>query len=138
MQIEDAKTSNRTLVRQAVLDCASQILAEEGPQALSMRKLSQKLGASTIVLYTYFKDKPEILNELYLEGFERLRADLEAVPSGTDAMEYVMQLGRAYRKSAVRNPTYYQIMFSRCVPGFTPPLASLLVSRRSSDLTRRK
>lgn len=40
-------------------------------------------------------------------------------------MEYVMQLGRAYRKSAVHNPTYYQIMFSRCVPGFTPPLASL-------------
>ena len=134
MQIEDAKTSNRTLVRQAVLDCASQILAEEGPQALSMRKLSQKLGASTIVLYTYFKDKPEILNELYLEGFERLRADLKAVPSGTDAMEYVMQLGRAYRKSAVRNPTYYQIMFSRCVPGFTPPLASLQKSKASFEI----
>ncbi len=134
MQVEDAKANNRTQVRKAVLDCASHILAEEGPQQLSMRKLSQKLGASTIVLYTYFKDKQEILNELYLEGFARLRADLEAVPAGTDAMEYVMQLGRAYRASAVRNPTYYQIMFSLCVPGFTPPVESLQKSKATFQI----
>ena len=131
MEIEDPRATNREQVRKHILDNASALLSEEGLQALSMRKLSQKVGASTIVLYTYFKDKQDILNELYLEGFERLRQDLVAVPVGTMPMEYVMALGRAYRKSAVANSTYYQIMFSRCVPGFVPSPESLEISKQA-------
>lgn len=125
----DTKAANREQVRKSILDQASAILAQEGPHALSMRKLSEKVGASTIVLYTYFKDKQDILNELYQEGFARLQADLEAVPAGTDAMEYVMALGRAYHRSAVANATYYQIMFTQCVPGFIPSEASMETSK---------
>ena len=116
--------------RRAILDQASQLLAESGPESLTMRKLSQRIGASTIVLYTHFRDKQAILDELYLEGFERLRADLARVPQ-SDPLQYVMDLGRAYRRSAVANPTYYQIMFSRCVPGFDPSPASREVSKQS-------
>lgn len=125
------KTTERALVRKNILDKASALLVQEGPHALSMRKLSERVGTSTIVLYTYFKDKQEILNELYLEGFARLQQDLEAVASGDDPMLYVKALGRAYRRSAVANSTYYQIMFSRCVPGFTPSRQSLEKSRSS-------
>ena len=125
------KTTERALVRKNILDKASALLVEEGPHALSMRKLSERVGASTIVLYTYFKDKQEILNELYLEGFARLQQDLEAVALGDDPVRYVQELGRAYRRSAVANSTYYQIMFSRCVPGFTPSKQSLEKSKSS-------
>ena len=133
MTFEDEKTSqratNRDLVRKNILDKASALLTNEGPHALSMRKLSGEVGASTIVLYTYFKDKQEILNELYLEGFARLQQDLQAVSQGDDPLAYVTELGRTYRRSAVANSTYYQIMFSRCIPGFTPSADSLLKSQ---------
>jgi AcrR family transcriptional regulator len=129
MQLDDTKSANRAHVRKAILDKASAILAQEGPHALSMRKLSEKVGASTIVLYTYFKDKQDILDELYREGFERLAHDLQAVAAGDDPMEYVMELGRTYRRSAVANATYYQIMFSQCVQGFTPSPESLETSK---------
>lgn len=118
-------------MRRAILDQASQLLTESGPEALTMRRLSQRIGASTIVLYTHFRDKPAILEELYLEGFERLRADLARVPETSDPLQYVMDLGRAYRRSAVANPTYYQIMFSRCVPGFEPSPQSREISKQS-------
>lgn len=131
MGLEDARSLNRAMMRRSILDHASAILAEEGPQALSMRKLSQRAGASTIILYTYFKDKQDIFDELFREGFERLRSDLAAVPPGDDAMEHVMALGRAYRQSAVANPTYYQIMFSRCVPGFNPSKESREMSKQA-------
>ena len=62
MQLENTKTANRAQVRKAILDKASEILSNEGPHALSMRKLSEKVGASTIVLYTYFNQKHKILN----------------------------------------------------------------------------
>ncbi len=129
MNLIDPKAANREQVRKTILDQASAILAHEGPHALSMRKLSEKVGASTIVLYTYFKDKQDILNELYREGFVRLQLDLEAVPAGDDPMEYVMELGRAYRRSAVANATYYEIMFSQCVQGFTPSAESMEASK---------
>lgn len=125
------KTVAASETRRSILDQASQLLAESGPDALSMRKLSQRIGASTIVLYTHFRDKQAILDELYIEGFERLRADLARVPVHADPMQQVMALGRAYHASAVANPTYYQLMFTRCVPGFDPAPRSREVSKQA-------
>ena len=125
-----------TATRRAILDQASQLLSEAGPDALSMRKLSQRIGASTIVLYTHFRDKQAILNELYVEGFERLRDDLRRVTEHVDPLNYVMDLGRAYRRSAVSNPTYYQLMFTRCVPGFDPSPESREVSKQAFGILR--
>jgi AcrR family transcriptional regulator len=128
---EDLRAANRRAMRKHILNIASQMLTEQGPQALSMRKLAQALGMSTIVLYTHFQDKQDILDQLYQEGFVRLQQDLLSVPAGNDAMAYVMGLGRAYRRSAVANSTYYQIMFSRCVPGFNPSVASRESSKQA-------
>lgn len=118
-------------MRRRILEEARQLLAEAGPDALSMRRLSQRIGASTIVLYTHFRDKPAILDALYVGGFEQLRADLAAVPQTADPLRDVMELGRAYRRSAVAHPASYQIMFTRCVPGFDPAPASREVARRA-------
>lgn len=126
-----ASSDTSALTRQAILDRASELLAEAGPEGLSMRKLSQRIGASTIVLYTHFRDKQAILDELYVEGFSRLHADLLQVAAQDDAAEYLMELGRSYRRSAVRNATYYQLMFSRCVPGFDPSPSARASSKRA-------
>lgn len=131
MQAQRPKSETAAQMRQTILDQASILLAESGPEGLSMRKLSQRVGASTIVLYTHFRDKPAILDELFVEGFERLRHDLVQVPYNDDPMQQVMELGRAYRRSAVANATYYQLMFSRCVPGFDPSPASRLASKQA-------
>ena len=63
-----SKATDPHEARRAILDQASQLLAESGPESLTMRRLSQRIGASTIVLYTHFRDKQAILDELYLEG----------------------------------------------------------------------
>ncbi len=131
MLAQPTKGNAAAQTRQSILDQASALLAEAGPDGLSMRKLSQRIGASTIVIYTHFRDKQAILNELYVEGFERLRSDLSQVPHSDDPMQMVMELGRAYRRSAVANPTYYQLMFSRCVPGFDPSPKSRQASKQA-------
>lgn len=122
--------------RREILDAASAILAAEGPHALSMRRLAAAVGASTIVLYTHFADKQEILNELYLEGFARLEEHLRAVAPSDDPLTYVADLGRAYRRSALAHPTAYQVMFSGCLQDFTPTADSLAQSTRCFDVLR--
>jgi AcrR family transcriptional regulator len=125
-----------TRSRRAILDAASGILSAEGVHALSMRRLSQAVGASTIVLYTHFSDKQDILNELYIEGFTRLQAELDAVPTTDDPAADVAELGRAYRRSAIANPTYYQIMFSDCIKDFSPSREAMAQSRGCFDVLR--
>jgi AcrR family transcriptional regulator len=134
---EQRKEAGPEGVRQAILSQAALLLLEEGPHAISMRRLSERIGASTIVLYTHFRDKPAILDALFRDGFEQLRADLEAVPASHDALEHVIALGREYRRSALKRAGAYQIMFSRCVPGFEPTAESLAASQRCFDLLRR-
>lgn len=123
------RLANAPDTRRRILDEASRLIAEQGAEALTMRRLSECIGASTIVLYTHFRDKSAIVEELYAEGFERLRAELAAVPPDADAVERVRALGRAYRRCALANPTHYQIMFTRCVPGFSPSDAARAASQ---------
>src|ERR671912_59125 len=86
----------RDALRQTLLDAASQLLTDAGPQALSMRRIAQEVGCSTMVLYTVFQNKHELANALYLEGFARLENALHAVPHSSDPLAYLRDLGAAY------------------------------------------
>lgn len=123
-------------MRVKILDCASELLAEQGAHALSMRKLSTRVGMSTIVLYTYFENKQDIFEQLFLEGFTRLKQALEAVSEQFEALDYAVELGRAYYHNALQNPTYYELMFTPCTPEFTPSDSSREASMRSLALLR--
>ena len=93
-----------------ILDVASAVIADEGPAALSMRRLAQDVGASTMVLYTLFESKEGLLDALVREGFERFAEALRAVDE-TDPWEHLLALGRAYRAYARAQPSYYRLMW---------------------------
>ncbi len=115
----DVRAEGKRAVRTALLKVASDLLEREGPQALSMRRIAKLAQCSTGVLYSQFRGKEEIIAALYGEGFERLKATLEATNTG-EPLEWVRELNRAYRRFAVANPTHYSIMFARPVPEFSP------------------
>ncbi|CAM2069254.1 TetR/AcrR family transcriptional regulator [Sulfidibacter corallicola] len=119
------KQKDPAAFRRTILRKAAELIREQGVHGLSMRKLSHALGASTMVLYTHFRNKQDLLNELYLEGFDRLRRHLEEVPEGEDPLAYVVELGRAYRRAALANPDAYELMQSRTLQGFSLPKESL-------------
>ena len=114
------KQQRRSDLRRSILEHASELLVSEGITALSMRRLSQRAGFSTTVLYSCFRDKQEILDHLFLEGFTLLRQRLEAVPVEEAPLDYIIALGHAYRGNALDNPTWYQLILGRAIPGFEP------------------
>ena len=65
--------------RQRILETASALMAEKGPDGVSMREISAKLKITKPVLYYYFKNKDELIKAAFVEGtkhFEELDAEI--------------------------------------------------------------
>ena len=116
----DVRNRGQNLMRAHLLDTAGRLLAEEGPGALTMRRVAAEVGCSTTVLYTLFGNKDGLATGLYHEGFARLRRRLDALPPGRDPLTRLHVLGKAYRDSALTDPHYYRVMFLGAIPGFVP------------------
>ena len=54
--------------RQRVLETATILMSEKGPDAVSMREISARLKITKPVLYYYFKDKDELIRAAFIEG----------------------------------------------------------------------
>ncbi|WP_440099393.1 TetR/AcrR family transcriptional regulator [Streptosporangium sp. H16] len=124
-------------LRARLLDVASQLLVTVGPESLSMRRIATEAGCSTTVIYTMFGSKEGLAEALYLEGFERFRRRLEAVPSRKDALEHLIALGPAYREAALNEPGYYALMFERAIPGFMPSERARTLARAALNIVDR-
>jgi len=103
-----------------LLDRAGELLSNEGPGALSLRRIAADVGTSTTAVYSLFGGKPALVRELYLTAFQRFSDTLNSVPVTDEPAEDLVQLGLAYRRAALADPHLYSIMFSIASPGFEP------------------
>lgn len=109
-------------LRQQLLDTAARLLATEGPQGLSTRRVAAEVGTSTTAIYSLIGSKEELVRQLFLEGFRRLTEHQEAVPQTDDPLADMLALGNAYHQSAIDSPYLYDVMFGSPVPEFTPTI----------------
>jgi AcrR family transcriptional regulator len=58
------KRERNKLSRERVLDATAELVRSEGIDALSMRRLAQRLDVWPMSIYTYFRDKDELLDAL--------------------------------------------------------------------------
>jgi AcrR family transcriptional regulator len=106
--------------REALVDAAGELLARHGPDALSLRRVAEKVGASTQVIYSLFGSKEGLIREMYRLGFKSLDDHLVAVAITGDPVRDLLELGLAYRASARAHPHLYDIMFACPIPEFEP------------------
>ncbi len=113
-------------LRKGMLEAAIALLSEEGPAALTVRRVAVAVNCSTTLLYSLFGGKDGLANELYLEGFARLKQEFHADPSHAqlDGLARMRGLAQAYHQYAKRNPGYYIVMFGDAIAGFVPPIES--------------
>lgn len=119
---------HRTL-RQGMLDAATRLLTEEGPAALTVRKVADAVNCSTTLLYSLFGGKDGLSNALYLEGFARLKAEFAASSAKLESgrqpdLQRLRALAQIYHQYAKHNPSYYMVMFGDAIAGFVPPVES--------------
>lgn len=106
--------------RAAIVAAAAELLAAEGSGALTVRRIAERAGCSTMGLYTHFGGKEGVVEELFVEGFRRLTAAIDAVRTTDDPLDDLRRACDAYRRFALANRTSYAVMFTRAVPDFEP------------------
>lgn len=98
-------------VRRRLLEAAALLLDEEGPNALTARRLASTAGTSTMAVYTHFGGMPALVREIVVEGFKRLAEHVTDHPRTDDPVDDLAEMALAYRANALENPHLYSVMF---------------------------
>src|SRR2546429_7677001 len=105
-----------------LLQAAARLLAEQGPSALTTRRLAAAVGTSTMAVYTRFSGMDDLVRALVHEGFRHLAERMRAVGASADPVADVAELGIAYRENALEHSHLYAVMFGGAtLVGFPPP-----------------
>jgi len=90
--------------REAIMAAATRVFAAQGlgaPTAL----IAREAGVSNGSLFTYFKTKAELINQLYLElKMERAAGALEGLPAGADTRAWLSHFWSAQLRWAADSP----------------------------------
>jgi AcrR family transcriptional regulator len=101
---------------EALLVAAHRLLASDGPDSLTVRRIATEAGMSTMNVYSRFGGKDGVIDELYAHGYQLLFDALEAVPETADTAADLIAIAAAYRTFALESPMYYEIMFGKFDP----------------------
>ncbi len=111
MGSEERKEREKNEMRRLIIDSAMQLFIEKGMDNVSIRAIADKIEYSPGSIYSYFKDKGEIIHAIHTEGFEKLYALQKTLDDVKNPVDKLAQMGRLYMKFAMENPDYYDLMF---------------------------
>jgi AcrR family transcriptional regulator len=93
--------------RDEILDVAAAVLEEEGPDALTMRALANRMGIRAPSLYKHVRDKDDIVAGVQERALIDMGRHLAAAGRGLSA------LAVAYRSWALAHPRLYEVATRR-------------------------
>lgn len=109
-----------------LLAAAERLLAENGIEGLSVRRLAEAAGSTTRAVYTVFGSKDGVLRALYRAAFEALSADLDALAPSDDPIADLVAAGvKGFRGWERAHPDLFGLAFARA--------AAVPLSRADSD-----
>ncbi|WP_318197435.1 TetR/AcrR family transcriptional regulator [Streptomyces sp. MCL20-2] len=112
MSVQERKERERASRERLIVATARELAEQQGWDAVTTRRLAERIEYSQPVLYSHFRGKREIIGAVALEGAAEMAAALRAATSGADGRRArVAALARAYLEFAERNPAVYDALF---------------------------
>ncbi len=87
MGIKERREREKQATRQRILDAARELFVHEGYEAVTMRRVAEKIEYSPTAIYMHFKDKAALIRELCAHDFLRFTETLNKVTRVQDPME---------------------------------------------------
>jgi AcrR family transcriptional regulator len=114
MSVQERKERERAGRERLIVATAREIAEQQGWDAVTTRRLAERIEYSQPVLYSHFRSKREIIGAVALQGSTELAAAVRAATSAAAAdgsRAQVAALARAYLDFAERNPALYDAIF---------------------------
>ncbi|MFB8236927.1 TetR/AcrR family transcriptional regulator [Kitasatospora purpeofusca] len=112
MSLQERKQRERADRARLIVATARELAEQQGWDAVTTRRLAERIEYSQPVLYSHFRGKREIIGAVALEGAAEMAAALRAATAAADGPRArVVALARAYLEFAEHNPAVYDAMF---------------------------
>ena len=98
--------------QEKIADIAREQFFEQGFNSVSMRKIAERAGCSTMSLYHYFPSKHAILRHIWISIFDRIDASLANLSAASDdPLDQLKSMIQAYVHFWIDNPAYFHIVY---------------------------
>jgi len=105
-----AKSINELNLKEACIQAAREVIAEQGVEGLSMRDVARRLEISHQAPYRHFASRDHLLAEIMRRCFEDFAQFLDR-SSKHNQPEELRGMGEAYLDYAAAKPLEYRLMF---------------------------
>lgn len=122
-------------LKHALQAAASELIAQHGAEAVSLREISKAAGVSHAAAYRHYVDKQALLADLAERGFREL-ADINrktVASTRGGPVEQLQACGRAYVDFGVRQPHLLQLMFGGVITDWQ---SHATLAQASADLAQ--
>jgi len=103
---------------------ALKLMAEGGPDAISLRAIAREMGMTAGAIYSYFATRDDLITTLigdvYTAAVDTAEAARDAVPE-TDPGGRILAWAQAMREWALTNPEGWRLIYGDPVSGYQPP-----------------
>lgn len=100
------------LTRAAIVAAARDLIAADGLERLSVRRVAARLGVTAPALYAHVDDKDDLLRAVAELEFTRLIERFEAIAESVpDPLERIRAQSHAYVEHAIADPALFRVMF---------------------------
>jgi AcrR family transcriptional regulator len=112
MSVHERKGRERVERERLIVVTAREIAEQHGWDAVTTRRLAERIEYSQPVLYSHFRSKREIIGAVALQGATEMAAAVRAATYAIDGpRERVAALAHTYLDFAARNPAVYDALF---------------------------
>ncbi|MFJ6825477.1 TetR/AcrR family transcriptional regulator [Streptomyces niveus] len=112
MSVQERKQRQRTERERLIVATARELAEAQGWDAVTTRRLAERIEYSQPVLYSHFRGKREIIGAVALEGATEMALAVRAATAAADGPRArVTALARAYLDFAELNPAVYDAIF---------------------------
>lgn len=93
-----------------IFAAARQLFDQGGVEAVSMRRIAEKVGITPMAIYKHYPDKDALLNALMLDGFAVWEARVGALKT-REPLVWLQAMGEAFLNFALDEPRRYEAAF---------------------------
>ena len=98
-------------LRAALIDAGLQLTRAGGPEALTIREATRRVGVSPNAAYRHFADRDALLEAVAAAIQHRMTARMRASVRGRGATELLRAVGVGYIKFALDEPGWFAVAF---------------------------